>query len=550
MLANNRRLRRQSCLPALAFTLALLPLAGCESIPKSIADIPGIPGIGKDARTKASPVGALPPPVPRTWPNEAQDVLNQRARGFGLVNAPDMQRYLNGLYARIKKQAGVLDWPGSVHIVANEALNAYATGAGHIYLSLPWLESVESEDELVALLSHEFGHIYLHYHQLEGAVEDANTAAGVVTLTVSIAKKTGQATGWTQVDSLATAYMLGRGLVTTLYGRSQESAADNFGLNLSVKMGYAYEHGMKAFLERIASWEDRSEEREKARQEQLLKAVRQQSMDRAMQASAKQPANQLGQALGQATGEISGGLNSALQQLGFEIRKASDKLKSNHPETAARIDALALAVEPFPELQTGAEPVVRPLKTALQDKRTAAILKNYALAFKAINAPNDPGAAEAARGAVTAPTATHAVPLYALYAVMNVQPAAAGKRVDPGLILEANFKSEPDRAWKTYEERSTRLKDGHQNAAAKKVLESGLAYFQNAEEVWPYAVRFYGETQGWDEAKRVAATCSKNFRRVATQCTQAAASPAELAEVERKSKAKAEQIAEKIMKKK
>ena len=442
------------------------------------------------------------------------------------------------------------DWPGSVHIVANEALKAYATGAGHIYVSLPWLESVESEDEMVALLSHEFGHIYLHYHQLEGAVEDANTAAGVVTLTVSIAKKTGQATGWTQVDSLATAYMLGRGLATTLYGRSQESAADNFGLNLSVKMGYSYEHGMKAFLERIASWEDRNEEREKARQEQLLKAVRQQSMDKAMQASARQPANQLGQALGQATGEISGSLNSALQQLGFEIRKASDKLKSDHPETTARIDALALAVEPFPELQTGAEPVVRPLKTAVQDKRTAAILKNYGLAFKAINAPNDPTAVEAAKGAVTAPTATHAVPLYALYTVMNVQPAAAGKRVDPGLILEANFKSEPDRAWKTYEERSTRLKDSHQSAAAKKVLESGLAYFQTAEDVWPYAVRFYGETQGWDEAKRVAAACSKNFRRVAAQCTQAAASPAELAEAERKSKAKADQIAEKIMKKK
>ena len=547
MPANKSGARRQPRLFALAVVLALLPMAGCETIPKSIADIPGL---GKDAKTQASPVGNLAPPVSRTWPNEAQDVLNQRARGFGLVNAPDMQRYLNGLYARIKKQAGVPDWPGSVHIVANEALSAYATGAGHIYVSLPWLESVESEDEMVALLSHEFGHVYLHYHQLEGAVEDANTTAGVVTLTVSIAKKTGQATGWTQVDSLATAYMLGRGLVTTLYSRSQESAADNFGLNLSVKMGYAYEHGMKAFLERIASWEDRNEQREKTRQEQLLKAVRQQSMDKAMQASAGQPSNQLNQALGQASGEISGGIGSALQALSFEINKASEKLKSNHPETTARIDALALAVEPFPELQTGAEPVVRPLKTALQDKRTAAILKNYALAFKAISAPGDASAVAAAKSAVTGPTATHAVPLYALYTVTNVQPAAAGKRVDPGLILEANFKSEPDRAWKTYEERSTRLKESHQTAAAKKVLESGLAYFQNAEEVWPYAVRFYGETQGWDEAKRVAATCSKNFRRVSERCTQAAASPAELAEAERKSKLKADQIAEKIMKKK
>lgn len=539
--------QRRPRLAAAALALGMLALAGCESVPKTLADLPVI---GKNASAQPSPVGDLAPPVPRSWPNEAQDVLNQRARGFGLVNAPELQRYLNGLYARIKKRAGVPEWPGSVHIMANEALSAYATGAGNIYLSLPWLNSVESEDELVALLSHEFGHIYLHYHQLEGAVEDANTAAGAVTLTVAIAKKTGQATGWTQVDSLATAYMLGRGLATTLYGRSQESAADNFGLNVSLKLGYSYEQGMKAFLERLASWEELNEEREKARQEALLKAVRQQSMDKAMQASAKQPANPMSQALGKAAGEFNGGINSALQQIGFEFNRVATKMKSNHPETTARIDALALAVEPFPELQNGADPVTRPLKAALQDRQTATILRNYKLAFQAINAPNEPGAVEASRNAVTGPTAAHAVPLYALYTVMNAQPAAAGVKGDPGLVLEANFRSEPDRAWKTYQERSARLKNVHQTAAARKILESGLAYFQNAEEVWPDAVRFYGETQGWDEAKKVAANCSRNFRRMSAQCTQAASSPAEIAEVERKSKQKADQIAEKIMKKK
>lgn len=548
MRANKARLPCRPWLRATAATIGLLMLAGCETMPRKLSELPVI---GKTlAGTQHSPVGDLAPPAPRTWPNTAQDVLNQRARGFGLVNAPDLQRYLNGLYARIKKQAGVPDWPGSVHILANEALSAYATGAGNIYLSLPWLNSAESEDELVALLSHEFGHIYLHYHQLEGAVEDANTAAGAVTLTVALVKKTGQATGWTQVDSLATAYVLGRGLATTLYGRSQESAADNFGLNLSVKLGYSYEHGMKAFLERIASWEERNEERDRLRQEALLKAVRQQAMDEAMQARARQPANPMSQALGQATGEISGGINVALRQIGFEFNKAAAKIQSNHPETTARIDALALAVEPYPQLQSDADPVTRPLRSALQDRQTAAILKNYALAFKAINAPEEPGAVEAARNATAGPTSTHAVPLYALYTVMNVQPAAAGKRTDPGLVLEANFQSEPDRAWKTYQERSTRLKIGHQNAAAKKILESGLAYFQNAEEVWPDAVRFYGETQGWEEAKKVAANCSRNFRRMSTLCTQAASSPAEIAEVERKSKQKADQIAEKIFKKK
>lgn len=530
----------------LALSLGLL--SGCETMPQSISKLSFS---GKSIDAMPSPIGDLAPPITRTWPEEAQDVLNQRARGFGLVHAPEMQRYLNSLYARIKTQAGVPAWPGAVHILANEALNAYATGAGNIYVSLPWLMSVESEDELVALLSHEFGHIYLHYHQLEGAVEDANAAAGVVGVGVVMVKKTGQATGWTQLDSFATAYMLGRGLLTTLYSRSQESAADNFGLNLSLKLGYSYEHGMKAFLERMATWEERNQEREKDKQEQLLKTIRQQSIATAMRASGKQPGNTLDYSIAQSTGELNGGINSALQQISFEINKAAEKLRSDHPETTERIDALAVAVEPFPQILTSAEPVTDPLKSASHERRTAAIFKNYTLAFKAINAPKDVASLNAARNATMAPTATHAVPLFALYTVLNEQPAAAGKKgADPGQVLEANFRSEPDRAWKTYYERSTKLKDGRQTAAAKKVMESGLAYFQNAEEAWPDAIRFYGETQGWDEAKRMAGNCGKNFRRVSLRCTQAASSPAEQAEVERKSKAKADQIVEKMFKKK
>lgn len=541
MLANDLGLRRwhllRSAVCALSFTL----MAGCQNMPKGMSEFPFT---GKNNPT-ASPVGELSPPVERTWPNQAQDVLNQRARSFGLVNAPEMQRYLNGLYARIKTQAGVPAWPGQVYILANDALNAYATGAGNIYVSLPWLTSVESEDELVALLSHEFGHIYLHYHQLEGAVEDANTAAGVVGVGVALAKKTGQATGWTQLDSLATAYMLGRGLVTTLYSRSQESAADNFGLNLSLKLGYSYEHGMKAFLERIATWEDRNAEREKQRQELLLKAIKEQSMTNVVQKNGGQ-AN----ALNQTTGALSGGINSALQQLAFEIKNASDKLRSDHPETTERIDALALAVEPFPEILNSKEPVTRSLKNALKEKRTAGIFKNYSLAFKAINAPKDAASLGIAREAVKAPTATHAVPLFALYTVVNEQSAPAKRqRTDAGQVLEANFNSESDRAWITYRERSTKLKEARQSAAATRVMESGFAYFQNAEEVWPDVIRFKGETKGWKEAKDVADICGKHFRRLSSRCAQAAISPSEQADIERKEKAKAEEIVNKMFKK-
>ena len=536
--------RRWRSLKAGAFAVTLGLLAGCETLPKSL---PALPFLSQAA--PVSPVAALPPPAVREWPDSARDVLNQRARGFGLVNAPDLQRYLNGLYGRIKAQAGVPGWPGGVHILASDALQAYATGAGNLYVSLPWLSSAQSEDEIVALMSHEFGHIYLHYHELEGAVQSADTATSFLAIGVAIARKTAQATGWNDVDSLLTAYTLGRGLVTTVYGRLQESAADNFGLNISLKLGYSYEHGMKAFLERQASWEEDNEQREQTRNAQLLTAIRQQAADNVAKANPKAANNAVSQSFAQSSGEFSGNLGAALQQMAFDMKKVTDKVRSDHPPIVDRIDALGVAVAPFPDIQASKEPVTQPLKSALQDRRTAAILANYAQAFKAIAAPKDARSLDLARKSAAGPTATHAVPLFALYTVLNEQPAAPGRpRQDPGLVLEANFASEPDRAWKTYQERSRRLQEARQTPAAKKAMDQGLAYFQNAEEAWPDAIRFYGETQSWDEAKRMAQNCGKNFRRVSARCTQAATSPAEQETADRKMKEKTDQIGKKLFK--
>ena len=121
--------------------------------------------------------------------------------------------------------------------------------------------------------------------------------------------------------------------------------------------------------------------------------------------------------------------------------------------------------------------------------------------------------------------------------------------IDPSRLLERNFASESDRSWKMYLVHATRLKQANQMKAATKLVESGLAYFGKAEDVWPDAIRFYGEAQGWEDAKRMAADCGKKFRRAAPRCVAAATSPAERAEAERKTEAKAEQLIDKWIKK-
>lgn len=146
---------------------------------------------------------------------------------------------------------------------------------------------------------------------------------------------------------------------------------------------------------------------------------------------------------------------------------------------------------------------------------------------------------------------THAVPLLALYTVRQAQPAIRGRnRNDSAELLDINMQSEPDRAWRVYLIQAARLKEANQRVPAKAVLDAGLAYFGRSEEVWPDAIRFIGESQGWVEAKRVAADCGKHFQRARSRCVEAATSPSEFAAAERKAEAKAKNLVDRMFKKK
>lgn len=531
---------------ALGVLVMATTLTACKTMPEAISNVPFI---GALTQKTPGPLEPLPPPAPRAWPDSRQDVINQRARGYGLVNAPEARVYLNRLYGRVKAAAGVPDWPGEVHISAQSPLHAFATAAGNIYITLPWLTSVQSEDEIVALLAHEFGHIYLHFHQLEGAVEIADTTAGVLAIGVALAGKTAQAAGWTQVDSLAASYAVGRLLATALYSQSEEVAADRVSLHLVHKLGYSYEHGPKAFLERLAGWEEQHGAETLKKQEDIKKAVR----ERTLALAAKQAPvanNELSAALNNASAELKAGINVGGTQFMMDLNQALGKIASTHPETLKRQDTLAQLADATPELQADRPPVTAPLNAMRSDRRTAQILKNYALAYQALESPASAEALGWARQAATGPTATHAVPLHALYTVANSQTRPVrGFPPDLTQLLDPNINSENDRAWFSYMERSNRLKQRGRRAEAAQVLERGMTHFAQAQEIMPFAVVFYGETVGWAKAKETAQDCARRFPKAAKQCNDAARSPAEVAAAQQQDKQKAEQFMNKFLKK-
>ena len=142
------------------------------------------------------------------------------------------------------------------------------------------------------------------------------------------------------------------------------------------------------------------------------------------------------------------------------------------------------------------------------------------------------------------------VPLLALYTVAsNQSKPVRGLPSDLTQLLEANINSDNDRAWLAYTERSTRLKQRGQRADATRVLERGLAHFAQAEDILPFAVNYYGETEGWAKAKDRAQDCSRRFPGMARRCNGAAQSPTEVAAAKKQEEQRAGRFVDKFIKK-
>ena len=57
------------------------------------------------------------------------------------------------------------------------------------------------------------------------------------------------------MDSVIASYAFGKDVLVPAWNRQQEENADRFGATVSLRLGYSYTQGFKAFLERQATWE-------------------------------------------------------------------------------------------------------------------------------------------------------------------------------------------------------------------------------------------------------------------------------------------------------
>lgn len=557
---------------AVAGVTALLALlaSGCAtvSLPTSMV---GATTLASNRAAITVP-GILPAPPARAWLKDDVDVNEHRADGWGLVAMPEMEAYLNSLLQKIKVATGTQTWPGKVHITAESALTASSSAAGNIYISLGWLQSAESEDEVFAILSHEYGHIYLNHHSAYAVGNLGDTSLLLASIGWSYANRKAADTGWNGVDKIQMVQLVGSTVLMPAWERSLEEQADMFGTTVSLKCGYSYIHGFKAFLERIDSY-DRSarQEDEALQQEQARLArdlVKKQTLARIASTSAAASTNVSPSVQPDQTQSLLSGLNNALTQLNaalvegqvkldqgtfdagrsinVTIQTTLTQLRETHPDGALREDFLS---KQFTDsIKRNRPPVrVREWESAKKRGQTAEILSHYGTAWKAIEilkrGDRQSGLKMAARAAsgATANDATMVEPL--AIAIDDTHSTRQGKAID---VLLRNLRSS-ERSWRVQLDIADRL-SLTDPARARTFLDQQFQYFGKAPKLWPDVIAFYQKTGNTQEGKQMALACAAASPDYRNACMTASQSPAEMAQIKAKTDAHTSIVVEQVKK--
>src|SRR5690606_11171632 len=95
------------------------------------------------------------------------DLKLEQSSGLGLVHSPALEQLLNESLQRIQTSSGFTDVPARVYLLASPGMNAYTSAAGNIYIPVPMVLDIETQDEMDALLAHEFAHAVFGHNDID-----------------------------------------------------------------------------------------------------------------------------------------------------------------------------------------------------------------------------------------------------------------------------------------------------------------------------------------------------------------------------------------------
>lgn len=219
----------------LAATLILLALsaAGCAEIQRAGEDIArqsGNPRLAGAIHGVGNVVGSLLPIGYEEEMSIGQAMaLQVVARYGGVVDQPELVRYVNLVARAVANTSDRPDIPYRVAILEHDSINAFAAPAGYIFVTRGLLKQIRNEAELAAVLGHEIAHVS-QKHILD-VIQRSKRLAGVTEAGLSYA--TSNPAAFKTIIDGAVKKLLDEGL-----DQEKETEADAVGEVFAARVGY------------------------------------------------------------------------------------------------------------------------------------------------------------------------------------------------------------------------------------------------------------------------------------------------------------------------
>lgn len=171
--------------------------------------------------------------------NDAQ--LNQYLQSVGdriITTAHELDQQSYGPESHFKEDsAWMFSQNMKFHLVNSKTLNAFTTGGEHMYIYNELFQQCKSEEELAAVMAHEYGHVYARHVQKgmdrQLGIAGATSGVGVVGSLIG-GDKYNQQYGAAATGLVGTAAnFIGMG-----FTRKDESEADQLGFNFYTRAGW------------------------------------------------------------------------------------------------------------------------------------------------------------------------------------------------------------------------------------------------------------------------------------------------------------------------
>ena len=421
---------------------------------------------------------------------EEKDLAQHRSDALGYVRSAALEQYLNEARQRLVTISGKTGVPGRVIVLANGGFEAFSTPDGNVYLAMGLLESLESADEVSAILAHEMSHVLLAHHTSDvlGEVQRKGQALyelGVGAKTALAGQKTISKSDSRSMANVQLATDATDKLVLPAWTRGQEREADLLGVDLLVESHVAGP-AMISMLEKLQAWEQANKETEDAFSERLNQASQR-------------------------------NINEAVSLV---YQKLIDNVSTNHPKTSERIEETAQYFERFYGSRPPVEPQTAAWKAVRARPEVAQVFANYKRAFQArrlLDQGKSQEAYPAARASATGRTATDAYPNW----VLAHAAAMLGRQTEAiDALRRAVASSEPVPL--VYEDLIFAYERGGNIPVALEWTDRATTTFGGAPRFKPHKIRLLRKAGRTVEAQALAVDCALNGSTELKRACQAA----------------------------